>query len=65
MGASISYRGYRVPRGQGAEFRAAGARTAAAFAAAPQCVEYELTRMGRELAPALAELESWAHRWLD
>jgi DNA-binding HxlR family transcriptional regulator len=32
---------------------------------APVRVEYELTRMGRELAPALAELESWAHRWLD
>jgi DNA-binding HxlR family transcriptional regulator len=31
---------------------------------APVRVEYELTRMGRELAPALAELESWAHRWL-
>jgi DNA-binding HxlR family transcriptional regulator len=31
----------------------------------PARVEYELTRMGRELAPALAELESWAHRWLD
>jgi DNA-binding HxlR family transcriptional regulator len=31
----------------------------------PVRVEYELTEMGRALAPALAELESWAHRWLD
>src|SRR3954471_23956132 len=31
----------------------------------PARVEYELTRMGRDLAPALGELESWAHRWLD
>jgi DNA-binding HxlR family transcriptional regulator len=31
----------------------------------PARVEYELTKMGSELAPALAELESWAHRWLD
>ena len=28
-------------------------------------VEYELTAMGRELAPALQQLKSWSHRWLD
>jgi DNA-binding HxlR family transcriptional regulator len=33
--------------------------------ASPSRVEYELTSMGRDLAPALAELEAWAHRWLD
>ena len=33
--------------------------------ASPARVEYELTPMGRDLAPALAELEAWAHRWLD
>ena len=33
--------------------------------ASPSRVEYELTPMGRDLAPALAELEAWAHRWLD
>ena len=27
-------------------------------------VEYELTEMGRELAPALHQLKSWSHRWL-
>jgi DNA-binding HxlR family transcriptional regulator len=32
--------------------------------AAPARVEYELTEMGREIAPALGELEAWAHRWL-
>jgi len=31
----------------------------------PARVEYELTKMGRDLAPALQELEAWAHRWLD
>ena len=31
----------------------------------PARVEYALTPMGRELAPALKELQSWAHRWLD
>ena len=33
--------------------------------ASPSRVEYELTPMGRDLAPALAELEAWAHRWLE
>jgi DNA-binding HxlR family transcriptional regulator len=30
----------------------------------PVRVEYELTEMGRELAPAVHELERWARRWL-
>ena len=31
---------------------------------APARVEYGLTDMGRELAPALRELRAWALRWL-
>ena len=31
----------------------------------PARVEYSLTDMGRELAPALQQLKSWSHRWLD
>ena len=31
---------------------------------APARVEYVLTDMGRELAPALRELREWAMRWL-
>jgi DNA-binding HxlR family transcriptional regulator len=30
----------------------------------PLRVEYELSQMGRELEPALAEIERWANRWL-
>jgi DNA-binding HxlR family transcriptional regulator len=30
----------------------------------PLRVEYELSRMGRELEPALSELQQWANRWL-
>ncbi len=30
----------------------------------PVKVEYALTDMGRELAPALQQLKSWSHRWL-
>lgn len=30
----------------------------------PIRVEYELSRMGQELEPALAELGRWANRWL-
>jgi DNA-binding HxlR family transcriptional regulator len=33
-------------------------------AESPVRVEYELTEMGRELAPALDELKGWARRWL-
>jgi DNA-binding HxlR family transcriptional regulator len=31
----------------------------------PVRVEYSLTEMGRELAPAMDELQKWAWRWLD
>jgi len=31
---------------------------------APARVEYALTDMGRDLAPALRQLKSWSHRWL-
>ncbi len=31
----------------------------------PPGVRYELSRMGRELEPALAEIQQWAKRWLD
>ncbi|HEY5190168.1 MAG TPA: helix-turn-helix domain-containing protein [Solirubrobacteraceae bacterium] len=30
----------------------------------PLQVRYELSKMGRELEPALKELEDWARRWL-
>ena len=30
----------------------------------PARVDYELTEMGRALAPALGELKAWAHHWL-
>lgn len=30
----------------------------------PLRVEYALSRMGRELEPALSELQRWAERWL-
>jgi DNA-binding HxlR family transcriptional regulator len=31
----------------------------------PLRVEYELSKMGHELEPALSELQRWAKRWLD
>ncbi|HWK28227.1 MAG TPA: helix-turn-helix domain-containing protein [Solirubrobacter sp.] len=34
-------------------------------AQAPTKVSYELTEKGRQLAPAMAELKSWADRWLE
>jgi DNA-binding HxlR family transcriptional regulator len=31
----------------------------------PVRVEYSLSKMGRELGPALTELQDWAQRWLS
>ncbi|MEV6173214.1 antibiotic biosynthesis monooxygenase [Streptomyces sp. NPDC051954] len=41
---SVEYIRYRIPEQQSAEFLAAYTRAAAQLAAAPQCVDYELTR---------------------
>ena len=35
------------------------------FPGPPVRVEYSLSKMGRELEPALAELQRWANRWLS
>jgi DNA-binding HxlR family transcriptional regulator len=34
------------------------------IAGPPLRVEYSLSQMGRELGPALFELQRWANRWL-
>lgn len=34
------------------------------LAVSPVRVQYSITQMGRELAPTLVELQSWAIRWL-
>ncbi len=34
------------------------------IAGPPLRVQYELSRMGQELEPALAEIQRWARRWL-
>jgi DNA-binding HxlR family transcriptional regulator len=34
------------------------------IAGPPLRVEYELSQMGRDLEPALAEIRRWATRWL-
>jgi DNA-binding HxlR family transcriptional regulator len=34
------------------------------LAGPPLRVEYQLSEMGRELEPALSELQHWANRWL-
>ncbi|MDP9385334.1 MAG: helix-turn-helix transcriptional regulator [Actinomycetota bacterium] len=47
------------------ELEARGLVERTAYPESPVRVEYALTQMGRELEPALAELQSWARRWLD
>jgi DNA-binding HxlR family transcriptional regulator len=46
------------------ELEARGLVRRMADPARPQRVVYELTDMGRALAPAVRELERWAQRWL-
>lgn len=46
------------------ELEARGIVERTVIAGPPLRVEYSLARMGRELEPALSELERWARRWL-
>jgi DNA-binding HxlR family transcriptional regulator len=46
------------------ELEARGVVERRVIAGPPLQVEYALSRMGRELEPALSELERWAARWL-
>ncbi|HVS28889.1 MAG TPA: helix-turn-helix domain-containing protein [Solirubrobacteraceae bacterium] len=46
------------------ELEARGLVARTVLAGPPVRVEYALTRMGRDLEPALSEIEAWAHRWL-
>jgi DNA-binding HxlR family transcriptional regulator len=47
------------------ELEARGVVERTVYPDSPVRVEYGLTDMGRALAPALAELKTWADRWLD
>jgi DNA-binding HxlR family transcriptional regulator len=46
------------------ELEARGMVQRTVHAGPPLRVEYELSRMGHELEPALSELQAWANRWL-
>ena len=46
------------------ELEARGIVTRTVIAGPPLQVRYELSEMGHELEPALAELQAWARRWL-
>jgi len=46
------------------QLEARGLVSRTVHAGPPVRVEYSLSRMGRELEPALSELERWANRWL-
>jgi DNA-binding HxlR family transcriptional regulator len=47
------------------ELEARGIVERRVHADSPVRIEYELTEMGRALAPALQELRKWARHWLD
>jgi DNA-binding HxlR family transcriptional regulator len=46
------------------ELEARGIVRRSVISGPPLRVEYELSQMGRELEPALSELQRWANRWL-
>jgi DNA-binding HxlR family transcriptional regulator len=46
------------------ELEARGMVERRVFSGPPLRVEYQLSRMGQELEPALCELQQWANRWL-
>lgn len=46
------------------ELEARGMVSRTVHAGPPIRVEYALSEMGRELGPALTELQQWAQRWL-
>jgi DNA-binding HxlR family transcriptional regulator len=46
------------------ELEARGIVKRTVMAGPPLRVQYELSEMGRELEPALKEIQSWARRWL-
>ena len=47
------------------QLEARGLVTRTVISGPPLQVRYGLSEMGRELEPALTELESWAQRWLS
>ncbi len=47
------------------ELEARGIVQRTVYSGPPIRVEYSLSQMGSELEPALAELQTWARRWLD
>ncbi len=46
------------------ELEARGIVQRTVYAGPPVRVEYSLSEMGRELGPALTQLQEWAQRWL-
>lgn len=47
------------------ELEARGVVERRVYAGPPVRVEYTLSAMGRDLEPALQEIQAWAQRWLD
>jgi DNA-binding HxlR family transcriptional regulator len=47
------------------ELESRGLVTRTVISGPPLRVRYELSEMGRELEPALTEIEAWAQRWLS
>jgi DNA-binding HxlR family transcriptional regulator len=47
------------------ELEEAGLVTRTVYPETPVRIEYTVTEMGRELKPAMDEVQKWAERWMD
>ncbi|HEU4965423.1 MAG TPA: helix-turn-helix domain-containing protein [Bacilli bacterium] len=47
------------------ELEAAGVVVRKVYPETPVRIEYELTEMGRQLEPAMNEVQAWAEKWLS
>ena len=65
IGGSVPHLSDRLLSERMKELEARGVVERTVLPGSPARVEYALTQMGHELAPALDELKGWARRWLD
>ena len=65
IGGAVPHLSDRLLSERMKELEARGIVERRVYSGSPARVEYELTEMGRALAPALSELRRWAKHWLD
>lgn len=64
LGEKLQVVGDRVLAERLKELETEGIITRHVYASSPVRVEYRLTEKGQDLAPVIASVEDWSHRWL-